>query len=123
MRLTIASRSIKPRARTAAVPAAACVKSAATGEFFMLDDSDIALLSFWLMVLSASAGLTALFFYARDPRCLWRKRNTIEWTGKGFEPGIVATRVAQVRKDYAAALHPRRQSRFHAALLERAAGI
>jgi len=88
-----------------------------------MDDWDLDLLSFWLMGISAIAALLALFFYARDPRCLWRKQPSAEWTGKGFEPGIVANRLAQVRKDYVSARHPRPQAHFHAALLERAASM
>jgi hypothetical protein len=86
----------------------------------MLDDSDMDLMSSGLMVISAAAGILALFFYAKDPRCLWRNRKTIEWKGKSFEAGEVAERLAQVRRDYAGALHSRPPAQFHASLIQRA---
>lgn len=87
----------------------------------MLDDWDI--ISLYLMGFFAVAILVAFLFYRRNPLCLWRTRSTIEWTGKGFDPGTLATRLANVRRDYVGALHPRPQSRFHAALIECAANM
>ena len=87
----------------------------------MLDDSEIAALSFWLIVISVQVGTLAIILYTRDPRCLWRTRNTIEWTGKGFESENVAERVAQVRRDFVGALHSRPHPRFHSRSLLRAA--
>jgi len=88
----------------------------------MLDD-DWDILSLYLLGVSAVAALVAVFFYYREPLRPWRHRSTIEWTGKGFDPGVVATRLAHVRQDYVGALHARPLSRFHAALIECAANM
>jgi hypothetical protein len=89
----------------------------------MLDDSDLDLLSGYLMAASAISGLLAVFLYRRNPRwrdvdlLCWRAKSDIQWTGKGFEPGTVAERIAQVRRDYAHALHCRPHGRLHSRAL------
>ena len=96
----------------------------------MLDDPDTVELSFWLMVISAAALIMVVFLFVRRSGWAeliiwsWRRRSEIQWTGKGFDPGAVAGRLAQVRKDYVRALNCRPRPRFHSrALLSASARV
>ena len=96
-----------------------------------MDDSDLDLLSTLLVALSVVCGLLAVLFYRRNPQpspywwgmelFRWRTKSDIQWTGKGFEPGRVADRVARVRRDYVGALHSRPHRQFHSRALLSAA--